>query len=257
MGGKIGVESCPGKGSRFYISVPAKSFTEIAESAGREAQRGGQPRITRLAADCRVLALVVDDIQENRDVLAQLLRDVGVTVNTAESGRKAVEAVHATTYDIVFMDIRMPDMDGVTAAREILRLPEGERPRLVAVSASALLQQRQEYLEAGFEDFLAKPISDDRLYAVLARLLQVRFEYGRPEAGLTGFEKISLPDELLNRLRAAADAYNATELMRCLESIEQLGDDGRALAEHLRNWIDRSELSQVSRLLIQMEGRES
>jgi len=154
------------------------------------------------------------------------------------------------------MDIRMPEMDGLTATREILRIPEPQRPRLVAVSASALLQQRQEYLDAGFEEFLAKPVDAQQVYEVLERLLRVRFEYSKLAAAPEAFEAVTLPDELFSRFRAAAEAYNATELVRCLKEVEQLGDAGRELAERLRNWIERSELDQVGRLLTQMEDRE-
>ena len=257
MGGHIGVESAPGKGSRLFFTVPLESVPETAASHVLDSRFGGQPRILRLVDGQQVHALVVDDVQENRDVLAQLLRDVGATVNTAANGRQALEAVQASSLDIVFMDIRMPDMDGSAAAREILRTPAKDRPRLVAVSASALEQQRREYLQAGFEEFLAKPIDAEQVYAVLARLLHVQFEYSRPETGTASFETVSLPDELLCRLRAATDAYNATELMRCLEKVEQLGEDGRELAEHLRNWIERSELDQVRRILAQIRGPQS
>jgi signal transduction histidine kinase/CheY-like chemotaxis protein len=273
MGGSIGVESAPGKGSRFFLSLPLEAAKEVAGSHFPDGPFGRRSRITRLANGRQVHALVVDDVWENQDVLAQLLRDVGATVNTAANGRQALESLQASHYDVVFMDIRMPDMDGLTASREILRTSATERPRLVAVSASALLSQRQEYLQAGFEEFLAKPIDAERLYAVLARLLHVRFEYGPPETvaagsapeqswGLlteyrAGFETVSLPDELLCRLRAAMEAYNATELTRCLEKIEQLGQNGRKLAEHLRNWIECSELDQVRRILEQIEARQS
>ncbi len=79
-------------------------------------------------------------------MLAQLLTDVGATGNTAASGRQALEVVQTLSLDIVFMDICMPDMGGLTAVRKILDTIALNRPRLVAVSASALLQQRQEYL---------------------------------------------------------------------------------------------------------------
>lgn len=257
MGGSIGVESTLGKGSRFFLTVPLPSEPEATASHVLEFRPRSQPRVTRLADGQHVRALVVDDVQENRDVLAHLLRGVGVTVNTATGGREALEATRESSPDIMFMDIRMPDMDGLTAAREILRMPARERPQLVAVSASALIEQRREYLQAGFEEFLAKPIDAEQLYAVLARLLHVQFEYSRPEIGTAGIEKISLPGELLCRLRVATEAYNATELMRCLEKVEQLGPDGHELAEHLRNWIERSELDHVRCILAQVESSES
>ncbi len=257
MGGSIGMESAPGKGSHFFLTVPVQPETAATGSDDLAFRPGGRPRVMRLADGQRVRALVADDIQENRDVLAQLLRDVGATVSTAASGREVLEAVRASSLDIVFMDIRMPDTDGLTAAREILRMVAPGRPRLVAVSASALLEQRREYLQAGFEGFLPKPIDAEQLYALLARLLQVQFDYGGPEAGMARLGTFSLPGELLCRLRAATEAYNATELTRCLEKVERLGPDGRELAEHLRNWIERSELDQVRCILAQVESSQS
>lgn len=254
MGGSMALESGPGKGSCFSFTVPVEFEADTTRSQGEGIDLSRQPQITRLAHGQHVHALVVDDVQENRDVLAQLLEHVGVTVATATSGRQALEAVKASSFDIVFMDVRMPDMDGLTAAREILQIPMRERPRLVAVSASALLEQRREYLQTGFEEFIPKPISAEQIYSMLARLLLVRFEYARPEANKTGFETVCLPDELLGRLKAATDAYNATELLRCLGKIEQLGQEGRELADHLRNWIERSELDQVRRILAQIKG---
>jgi signal transduction histidine kinase/CheY-like chemotaxis protein len=254
MGGHLRVESAQGKGSRFVLTVPAVLWAGVAGPPVEEVRFGGKPQITRLAPGRQVRALVVDDVRENREVLVQLLRDIGVTVNAVASGRHALEVVQASSLDIVFMDIRMPEMDGLTAARAILDLPLRVRPRLVAVSASALLQQRREYLQAGFEEFVAKPIDAQQVYDVLARLLHVEFECNRPETAPAAYETVSLPDELLDRLQTATEAYNATELLRCLEKVEELGPEGRPLAEHLRHWIERSELDQVRLILTQIRG---
>jgi ligand-binding sensor domain-containing protein/signal transduction histidine kinase/CheY-like chemotaxis protein len=255
MGGQIHVESTVGKGSRFSLTVPLE-FKAQAPGVG-ELLSGEHLQIVHLAKSCEVRALVADDVKENREVLAQLLEDIGVSVTTAENGRQALDTILAVSFDIVFMDIRMPEMDGRTAIKEIIHRIKHKRPILVAVSASALLQQRQEYLEAGFEEFLAKPVSAEQLYDVLAQLLHVEYEYSRPDTGPTSLYVVPLPEELLARLRAAADAYNATELLRCLEKVEQLGDKGRDLAEHLRNWIERSEIDKIKKILVQIEGCQS
>ena len=256
MGGRVKAESTLGQGSVFRVTVPLQSAKQISAAPLGEPHPGEMPQIARLADGCTVRALVADDVRENRDVLAHLLEDIGVSVHTAENGRQALKVIHAESIDIVFMDIRMPEMDGLAATREILSIPQPRRPRLVAVSASALLQERQEYLKAGFEEFLAKPIEAQRLFELLEQLLRVRFEYSELAATPAALEAVNLPDELFSRLRAAAEAYNATELSRCLTEVEQLGDAGRGLAEQLRNWIERSELDQIGRLLAQMEDRE-
>jgi CheY-like chemotaxis protein len=152
--------------------------------------------------------LVVDDNRENRDVLSQLLKDIGVTVIIAENGRQALEAVRIEepdvvsngvytavgNIDIVFMDIWMPVMDGLEATRRILEKFGEERPKLVAVSASALAHERQGYFEAGFDDFIPKPIDSQRVYSCLATFLHVEYEYDDSEMPRTEFEKIVLPE---------------------------------------------------------------
>ncbi|HQH72783.1 MAG TPA: ATP-binding protein, partial [bacterium] len=257
MGGRIGIDSTPGQGSRFFFTVSLKSGSDGFVPGACEAGLDGHRSIKRLAEGCKVRALVVDDIQENRDVLAQLLRDVGVEAIMAESGRQALEAVDASAPDIVFMDIRMPDMDGLAAARHLRDRPELASLKLVAVSASALLQERERYLENGFEAFIAKPIAAEKVYEVLAHLLQVQFEYDTTDVSVANLADISLPEGLLHRLRAAAEVYNTTELKRCLEQVEILGEEGRMLAKHLRNWSERSDLDLIRRVLTLIEGHES
>ncbi|MFB3784859.1 MAG: two-component regulator propeller domain-containing protein [bacterium] len=257
LGGRIGIDSTPGQGSRFFFTVPLKSGSDGFAPGAGEAGPDGRRSIKRLAEGCKVRALVVDDIQENRDVLAQLLRDVGVEVITAESGRQALEAVDAFSPDIVFMDIRMPDMDGMTAAKHLRARPELAYLKLVAVSASALVQERERYFENGFEEFIAKPIAAGKVYEVLAHLLHIQFQYDSPDVSVANLADISLPEGLLNRLRSAAEVYNTTELKRCLEQVESLGEEGRALAKHLRAWSERSDLDLIRRVLTLIESHES
>ncbi|MGC9327616.1 MAG: two-component regulator propeller domain-containing protein, partial [Candidatus Hinthialibacter sp.] len=257
MGGRIGVESTPGEGSRFAFELQLMSGTMESGVDAGEFYRSGRSQIVRLAKGFHIRALVVDDFQENRKVLAQFLRDVGVDVIEAEDGKQALEAVEEFSLDIVFMDVRMPVMDGLTAAKHIRQISDKSTPKLVAVSASALKHERQNYLESGFEEFMAKPIAAESVYDVLARLLSVRFESGPCDAGAGSIEDVTIPAELLSRLRSAAELYNTTKLKHLLNQVETLGEDGRKFAEHLRHWIERSELEAVIRVLEQIEGHES
>ena len=105
-----------------------------------------------------------------------------------------------------------------------------------------------------FEDFIPKPVNAEEVYAVLERLLHVKFEYSHPQTDVENLTSISLPNDLLERLRSAAIIYKTTEFKRCLEEMEQLGEEERIFAEHLRNGIERSELEKVLRILDQIEG---
>ena len=97
-------------------------------------------------------ALVVDDVQDNREVLSRMLQGVGIEVATAHDGRQAIESLRERRPDILFMDVRMPVMDGLSAMRAIREQGVAGRPVCVAISASGLLRKRSEYLEAGFDD---------------------------------------------------------------------------------------------------------
>jgi len=251
MGGEIGVQSAPGEGSQFFVTVPLPPATESAV----DSEEGSSQRVvTRLADGYQVKALVADDVPENREILSQMLSNIGVSVITAENGQQALDLVRADSPDIVFMDIRMPGMDGLEAAQHIKNESESSCPKMVAVSASALLHERQKYLEAGFDDFVAKPVDVEQVYGVLANFLQVEFEYDAAESRPMDFSTVSLPEELLSRLKAATEVYNTTELKRYLDEVEQLGNDGQRLAEHLRGWIQRSDIEAIISILEQIQG---
>ena len=227
MGGKLEAESTPQSGARFFFTIPFKTATHTptaATVAGRQ--------VVRLAPGYRVHALIADDIEENRAVLTRLLEDIGCQTVLARDGIEAVEVFSAQRPDIVFMDIRMPKLDGMSTAQRIWK-QWGEVP-IVAVSASALAHERQRYLQAGFTGFIAKPVPFDQVYETLASFLHVKFEYSEAEAALQAWEGLVLPQELLERLRQAVDLGRITQLNAALDEVQALGIKGRLLAEHLR-----------------------
>jgi CheY-like chemotaxis protein len=194
--------------------------------------------VRRLKEGHPVSALIADDILENREVLSALLRDVGVDVVVVVDGREAVEAVLAGRHDIAFLDIRMPVMGGVEAARKIWEEKGRDALKLVAISASVLEHERRGYLDAGFDGFIPKPFRAEQVYACLAELLGVEYEYGElagvVEEAALDLEGISLPEDLFRRLRQAAEFSNVTELERTLDEVETLGPQAGRLAAHLR-----------------------
>jgi CheY-like chemotaxis protein len=248
MGGELSLVSEPGRGSAF-------SFTLHLPPARREVEARLEDRwerVARLSPGLSVEALVVDDIPENREVLAEMLKQIGVAVRTAESGEGALEEARARPPDIVFMDIRMPGMDGVEAMRRLSEACDRARVKIAAVSASALTHEREEYLRAGFDAFLDKPVRAGRLYACLARLLSVTYEYADSPQAAQPEEteaRAALPGDLAERLRGAAALHRVTELRRCLQEVEALGPQGQGFAARLRALVEGYDMEGILRLL--------
>ncbi len=250
MGAGLDLDSTPGAGSRFFFSIslpPARA--EVVASTQEE-----WANVRRLAEGCRVSALVVDDVLENRDVLSGLLREIGVEVALAESGKQALEQIAADVPDIVFLDIRMPEMDGPEVARHIWEDLGRDALKVVAVSASTLEHEQQEILEQGFDDFVPKPFRTEQIYGCLAKQLGVVFEHGEgvvegeAEEALE-LEGITLPEELHARLQEAAELYSVTELEGYFSEMAQLGEREQRLADHLRGLRRKHDIEAIISIL--------
>jgi len=164
MGGAVGVSSTPGYGSTFWFTARLRLAAETAVEPAAP-PRPAAP--TQLLAGGRVL--LVEDDPVNQMVACGLLDAVGMVVDTADDGSIAVQMVQNRRYEIVLMDVLMPQMDGITATRRIRALPGGEDLPIVAMTANAIKGHDEECREAGMNDFLTKPIDPDHLYRVVHR----------------------------------------------------------------------------------------
>src|SRR4029079_19655349 len=109
-------------------------------------------------ATCRVL--IADDIEDNRQLLAQLLAPVGYEIRLARNGSEAVQEFQDWRPHLILMDFRMPVMDGHEAIRRIRAMSGGKDPKIIAVTASAMDENRQELIEIGADDFISKPFRE-------------------------------------------------------------------------------------------------
>jgi two-component system, sensor histidine kinase and response regulator len=118
--------------------------------------------------------LLVEDNDLNQQVARELLEHAGLVVDVADNGRVALELAQQTRYDLVFMDMQMPVMDGVTATRELRKLQSSTQLPIVAMTANAMEQDRRKCMDAGMNDFLVKPIDPKDMLAILLRWIRPR-----------------------------------------------------------------------------------
>jgi PAS domain S-box-containing protein len=167
MGGSIHVESTLGTGSTFYFtlksSISEDSFIDSPLQPGREFAE--QP-----AVEIPLRILVAEDHPVNQFLLKRILLKMGYVADLAENGSEAIEAVSSQPYDIVFMDIQMPLMDGIEASRIIHKqLPADQVPVIIAVTAFARQEDRELCMENGMQDFISKPIKVSEIERVIQK----------------------------------------------------------------------------------------
>ena len=167
MGGTIACESVPGTGTVFRFSVSCTACNSAEQPApGAKAVRAGRGR------QPRAHILVVEDNKINQMLITTYLEKFGHSFEVASNGFEAIEAAAKGCYDVILMDVQMPEMDGIEATRRIRALGgEAASQPIVALTANAMQGDRESYLAAGMNDYLAKPIIASNLFETLNRVL--------------------------------------------------------------------------------------
>jgi signal transduction histidine kinase/ActR/RegA family two-component response regulator len=161
MGGTIGVVSAPGEGATFRFTVLVGQAEPVARTPAA---------VTPTETFGHLQVLVAEDHPLNVLMVREAFRQLGATADVVGDGEEALAAVERQAYDIVFLDLHMPVLDGLQTARELRRrLPDDARPRIVAMTADVTDEARAEAQAAGMDDFVTKPVSADDLAAALRR----------------------------------------------------------------------------------------
>ncbi|MCG7866968.1 MAG: transporter substrate-binding domain-containing protein [Candidatus Thiodiazotropha taylori] len=249
LGDDIRVESEPGKGTLFKIDFPVAiaQADEVEKATSRLSVLGLAPD----QPQWRIL--VVEDILDNRVLLQSLLSDVGFEVKEAEDGEQAISVFQQWQPHLIWMDMRMPVMDGYEATRRIRELPGGKEVKIVALTTSAFKDQRKSIIAIGCDDILHKPFQSHEIFEAMAQVLDVQYIYDEAEAAeprqtkvLTADALQSLPYDLKEALLGAAEELNISGSNQVIDRISAIDNE---IAAGLSELVENFRFDQVVKLL--------
>ena len=246
MGGSLKVDSVLGSGSRFWFTLP---LVEAQGDAIGPAIDGALPPLdARLAPGEMLTALVVDDSAANRRILASLLESAGAQVTTATGGREAIQLARTHQPHIIFMDLKMPDLDGLEATRQLAQDPATAAIPVIAVTASALGDARTAARTAGCADYLSKPIRAQELFGMLRLHLGVHFVGGElPASAAPGLDVVRRVD-VADRLRTAVAVGDVTDIHGLAETLLRGSPAEAALGERINRLVVEFDFTELAKL---------
>lgn len=248
MGGKISVRSAPGQGSTFRIEIPV----ERAESAPLQTGEAEQKRPTgMLPGQPEYRILIVEDQKDNWLLLQRLMESVKIEVHVAQNGAEGIAEFISWRPDLIWMDIRMPVMNGLEATQRIRALEGGRDVKIVALTASVSEAEREQVMTAGMDDFVRKPYRPEELFACMTRLLGIRFMYqeappDRPDAQPLPKLLANLPDGMRRNL---GDALTSLDPALIAQVIGEISAQDPALGEALMHHAERLDYTAILRAL--------
>lgn len=237
MGGDLTVKSVVGQGTtfQFYLQV----------TLGNEVDHKPQPmaqRVIGLAPDQPAYRiLIVEDRMENRKLMVNLLQPLGFEVREAENGKVAIEECDRWRPHLIWMDMRMPVMDGYEATQYIKAHIKGQATVIIALTASALDEERAQILATGCDDFVRKPFLEDTIFEKMTEYLGVRYIFEKPQPlspqpamEVTASQLSVMPTEWLAELHQAAMSARSTRIETL---IQEIPEEHSILAEGLTDLV--------------------
>jgi signal transduction histidine kinase len=225
MQGSIEVSSELGQGSTFTVLLP---FREV-DSSEIEEEHSVQRVINLAPGQPSFRILVVDDKPDNRELLHNLLHVVGFETRVAANGKEAIAVWQEWDPHLIWMDIRMPVMDGLEATRFIRSQPKGKETIIIALSASVLGLEKEEITAAGCNDFIAKPYQEHQIFAAISQYLGTEYLYSDesswsiPGMYWTESDLVEslrrMPEMWLQQVRTASECVDAHEVQQLMKQI--------------------------------------
>jgi signal transduction histidine kinase/CheY-like chemotaxis protein len=255
--GELKVESQIGKGSTFYFSLSlSAAFADIKPRTPR------CRNIVGIEDGYKIKALVVDDVKENRDVLSLSLQSIGVEIFEAENGEIALEQIKRNLPDIIFMDVRMPVMNGLEAVKQIIQKYGKDKFKIVAISASVFNQEIMEYRRTGYHEVIHKPFRSEAIFDCLGRLLNVKFVYENLDPLENDMDinetidtsKIQLDEKSFFDFKEAVELYNLSRIDVAVDAIARAGREGEKLSFYFKKLLKSYDIEAILEFLNKWES---
>lgn len=253
LGGELALESELGTGSRFFFSLNL-DVTDVAveEAEVLSAQDAKQRVVRSLVPGCALTVLVADDNPSNRDILTRMLEGLGASVIQACDGKEALDCFGQQRFDLVFMDIQMPVMDGLEALCQMkIQFPD-VNIKCVAVTASVLKHQQQQFFQAGFDDVISKPFLFASICDVLARFAGAQFIYADDAEPAKEEQVITMPAEWHKKVHAALDNGWISGVAAAIGEMAEQGPQAAAQCQRLSGFLGQFDLDGLRRELEKM-----
>jgi urea ABC transporter urea binding protein len=259
MGGDIQLKSELGKGSVFRVTLPVQRTSE-EELVQAQSHRGRVMKLEPGQTEWRIL--IVEDSLDSRLLLKKLLEMAGFVVREALNGEEAIKIFKEWQPHLIWMDMRMPVMDGLEATRRIKAMEQGKETVIVALTASVLTEQQNEVMAAGSDDFVRKPFRADELFDCMAKHLGARYVYANegvaqletlPKLEIESEALASLPEELLSELKKAVISLDIDYVSEVVTRIDAINP---TLASALKQLIDEFNISSLYELMQQTNMEE-
>ncbi len=224
MGGEISITSVVGQGTifNFDIKITKVNATDIEDKQPTRRVVALEPNQPRYRI------LIVDDKWNNRQLLLRLLNPLGFELKEASNGKEAIEVWETFEPHLIWMDMRMPVLDGYEATKQIKTQLKGQATAIIALTASTLEEQRAVILSAGCDDFVRKPFREQVIFDKIAQYLGVRYIYEElspPHAAVVKHDSslqgslANMPSEWVNELYEAANLIDNEQILQLLEQI--------------------------------------
>jgi signal transduction histidine kinase/DNA-binding NarL/FixJ family response regulator len=240
LDGKISLKSRVGKGSLFQVQLPIEEVD--AEEKVEQLVTAGTGVVELVDGQPCYRVLVVEDQLENQLLLMRLMTDIGMEVRLAENGAECLQIYQEWQPDLIWMDRRMPVMDGEEAARRIRKLPGGEKVKIIAVTASAFKEEHNSMLTSGMDEIVSKPYRFNEIYDTMARHLGLEFvncDTNIEDTRSSIFIKPYMLEKIENEQQIALrEALRLLDRQRITEVIQRIGEKDQVLADSLQSLAD-------------------